>query len=129
MKRQLGLVLLGIVGCLGQVALVMFGGATAVYGAVAVTLFCVLLLAFEVFARTFDYPLFFVRNELNYWSGAFGGVVGGGSVLLGSNISRFLSLEFGNVVLLAASLVWFGSLATVLLTGAILRDIERGYGS
>ena len=129
MKRQLALVLLGIVGCLGQVALVVFGEATAVYGAVAVALFCALLVTLEGFGRTFDYPTFFVRNELNYWSGAFGGVVGGGSVFLGSNISRLLSLGFGNEILLLASLVWFGSLVIVLWTGTILRDVEMGYGS
>lgn len=79
----------------------------------------------EKFHRRFDYPLFFVRNELNYWGGAFGGVSVAVFYIIG-----FVSL--GSVgypeIFSFMYLIMSGFMSLLILyTGTILRDIELGY--
>ncbi|WP_414836313.1 hypothetical protein [Candidatus Nanohalococcus occultus] len=75
----------------------------------------------------FDLPLAFVRRDgLNYWGGAFGGLVGGLSAFYGStrNFEALGFLEFGVDLSL---LVIFLMLAVALHTGTVLQDIKDGY--
>lgn len=75
----------------------------------------------------FGIPLFFIRRDgLNYWGGAFGGLIGGVSGLYGStqNFDKISLAEFGvDISLITIYLV----LGCTLLMGTILQDIEDGY--
>lgn len=79
----------------------------------------------EKFHRRFDYPFFFVRNELNYWGGAFGGVSAAVFYIIG-----FVSLgSIGSPEVVSFMyLIMSGFMSLLILyTGTILRDIELGY--
>lgn len=75
----------------------------------------------------FDIPLFFIRrNGLNYWGGAFGGLIGGASGLYGTtrNFEQISFADFGlDISLITIYLV----LGCILFMGMIFQDIEDGY--
>lgn len=88
----------------------------------------ILIFTSEKFSRSFEYPLLFIREKTNYWGGAFGGC----SALLFYCIFIVLSsthelenVEILNLGYLIAS-IYLVSL--ILYTGAVLQDVERGYG-
>lgn len=75
----------------------------------------------------FDIPLFFIRRDgLNYWGGAFGGLIGGASGLYGAtrNFDKVSFAEFGvDISLITIYLV----LGCILFMGTVFQDIEDGY--
>jgi hypothetical protein len=88
----------------------------------------ILIFTAEKFSRSFEYPLLFMREKPNYWSGAFGGC----SALLFycifivlSSTEELENVEILNLGYLIAS-IYLVSL--ILYTGSVLQDVERGYG-
>lgn len=75
----------------------------------------------------FNVPLGFIRRgDVNYWSGAFGGLIGFFSGYYGvtRDIETISPAEFGvDLSLITIYLV----LGCMLFMGAILQDIEDGY--
>ena len=74
----------------------------------------------------FGVPVIFLRRDgPNYWSGAFGGLIGGISGLYGATAYENLTVpEFAsNLGLITV----FLSLATALLMGTVLQDVKDGY--
>lgn len=75
----------------------------------------------------FDVPLIFVRKDgVNYWSSAFGGLVGGVTGFYGSTQGLngiALPELFADIGLITVLLV----LGTTLLMGAVMQDIQDGY--
>lgn len=69
--------------------------------------------------------MFLHRDGPNYWSGVFGGLIGGISGFYGATAVENLTIpEF--VVNLGLLTVYL-SLATALLMGTVLQDVEDGY--
>lgn len=123
-KRHILYALYAIIGIVANVYTVQQEGSILLVSA-SVVAGLILVLSSEMFARSFDYPLFFVRDELNYWGGAFGGATTMFFYLIGyvafepvgiANIPSLMYLIFSG----------FGSVI-VLYTGTILRDVAMGY--
>lgn len=77
--------------------------------------------------KRFNVPLIFIRREgVNYWGGAFGGLIGLLSAFYGSNLgtAALTPSEFGSRLLLFTIYL---VLACTLFTGTIMQDIEDGY--
>ena len=74
----------------------------------------------------FGVPVIFLRRDgPNYWSGAFGALIGAISGMYGATAYEQLTVpEFAaNLGLLTVYL----ALATALLMGTVLQDVEEGY--
>lgn len=85
-----------------------------------------LLYATDRLTDRFDIDLLFIRDDgLNYWSGAFSGLLAGIMGFYGTmayNSSSFMA------VIVDLSLIFiYLLLLIVLFTGTILQDIEDGY--
>ncbi len=75
----------------------------------------------------FDVPLFFIRRDtLNYWGGAFGGVLGGVSAFYGFTRAS-ADVPFTGLAAELALAVVYLTLVLLLYTGTLLQDIEDGY--
>lgn len=85
----------------------------------------ILIVSVEKFHRSFDYPLFFVRDELNYWGGAFGGVTAGLFYIIG--FLSFESIGFPSILSYTYVIISGFTSLLVLYTGTVLRDMELGY--
>lgn len=123
-KRYILYVLYAIIGIVANFYSIQQEGSILLISA-SVVAGLILVLSSEMFARSFDYPLFFVRDKLNYWGGAFGGATTMFFYIIGyvafdpvgmANIGSLMYLIFSG----------FG-LVIVLYTGTILRDVEMGY--
>jgi len=72
----------------------------------------------------FSVPLVFIRgNGINYWSGAFGVLIGTAAGLYGALRDISLPDFLAELSLIA---IYF-SLATILFMGAILYEVREGY--
>lgn len=74
----------------------------------------------------FGVPVIFLRREgTNYWSGAFGALIGAISGFYGATVYEHLTApEFAaNLGLITVYL----ALATALLMGTVLQDVKDGY--
>lgn len=74
----------------------------------------------------FEVPIIFRRDEgLNYWGGAFGGVVGGLSGYYGAfRVNEISLMEFAaELSLISVILI----LCSTLFMGTVLQDVEDGY--
>jgi FtsH-binding integral membrane protein len=75
----------------------------------------------------FNAPLVFIRrNGVNYWGGAFGGLIGGVSGLYGAtrDLDKISFAEFGvDLSLITIYLV----LGCILFMGTVLQDVKDGY--
>ena len=75
------------------------------------------------FKNQFGVKLFFIRREgLNYWSGAFAGVL----AFFMSMYTQGLEAGFGRVIAEITAITMFVVLMTTLLHGSILQDIQSG---
>lgn len=116
--------LYSVIGIIGNVYGLYQEGSIFIVG-ISILSGATVIASAEKFYRTFDYPLFFVRDELNYWSGALGGV--SSIVLYTIGYISFSLVEFTEILSIVYLIV---SVFTVLLTlcgGTILRDIQLGY--
>ena len=85
----------------------------------------IVIISVEKFSRSFEYPLFFVRSELNYWGGAFGGVTAGVFYVIG--FVSFESVGFPSIIPFTYLIISGFISLMILYMGTILRDMELGY--
>jgi hypothetical protein len=125
-RRYIGYILYVLAGiAVVSIGFYQEGINFSIFGSIVVI--PILIFTSEKFSNTFEYPLLFIRETSNYWSGAFGA----SSALLFYCIFIILSstrelnnIEILNLGYLIAS-VYLVSL--ILYTGAVIQDIERGY--
>lgn len=69
--------------------------------------------------------LFIRRGDVNYWGGAFGGLIGGTGAFLGSHLGSSVSL--GDFVIYMTLGTIYLVLVSIVFYGMVLQDVKDGY--
>lgn len=78
-----------------------------------------------LYLKQFDFPLFFVRDELNYWGGLFGGLFGGLSYIIMYKIMFSYDIKIVEIIPLTILAFCIIFLLTLSLTATLIQDIKN----